>query len=96
MTIFRLMLAAAALSSVPYAQTPASQDERFDLNIKQEQIVETNFERAKSIAKQTEKVRVEAGAAVSASRIDVTLRGVTGNVRFRARFDALERLFRGH
>jgi hypothetical protein len=34
------------------------------------------------------------GAAVSAGKIDVTLRGITGHVRFRASLGRLEQLFR--
>lgn len=93
MTILRLVLTGVALVSGPHAQTPKPMNEQFDLNITREQIIETDFERSKSLSKQNGKIRVEAGAAISASRIDVILRGVTGNVRFKARFDALERLF---
>lgn len=94
MTAYRLILAAVLLSPGLHAQAPAPQNEEFDLDIKQEQIVETNFTRSTSLLKQNEKICVEAGAAVSAGRIDVTMRGVTGHVRFRANLDAIERLFR--
>ena len=94
MTILRSIVAIAVLSLVSQAQVPAPRDEEFDLNIAQEHIVETNFARATSAVAQDDKVRLEAGAAVSAGRVDVTIRGAYGHVRFRANLDALDRLFR--
>ena len=94
MTILRSILAIAVLSLVSQAQVPAPRDEEFDLNIAQEHIVETNFARDTSAVAQGDKVRLEAGAAVSAGRIDLTIRGAYGHVRFRANLDALDRLFR--
>ena len=49
--------------------------------------------RATSAGLQDDKVRLEAGAAVSAGRIDVTIRRAYGHVRFRSNLDALNRLF---
>ena len=94
MTILRSTLAIAVLSLASSAQVPAPRDEEFDLNVDQEHIVETNFARSTSAVAQDDKVRLEAGAAVSAGRIDLTIRGAYGHVRFRANLDALDRLFR--
>jgi hypothetical protein len=94
MTMLRSIVAIAVLSLVSHAQVPAPRDEEFDLNIDQEHIVETNFARSTSAVAQDDKVRVEAGAAVSAGRIDLTIRGAYGHVRFRANLDTLDKLFR--
>ena len=78
------------------AQTSISNPpvEEFDLNIVNERITEENFFRSTALDAAGNDVRVLVGAAVSAARIGVTLRGVTGHVRFRASFGRLERLFR--
>ena len=94
MKVLRSLVAIAVFALVSNAQVPAPRDEEFDLNIDQEHIVETNFERSTSAVLHNDKVRLEAGAAVSAGRIDVTIRGAYGHVRFRANLDALDRLFR--
>ena len=94
MTFLRSIGAILVFTLVSNAQVPAPRDEGFDLNIDQEHIVETNFARSTSAVAQDDKVRLEAGAAVSAGRIDLTIRGAYGHVRFRANFDALDRLFR--
>ena len=94
MKVLRSLVAIAVFALVSNAQVPAPRDEEFDLNIDQEHIVKANFARSTSAVVQDDKVRLEAGAAVSAGRIDITVRGAYGHVRFRANLDALDRLFR--
>lgn len=69
-----------------------SADEVFDLNIREERINETYFERSTSVQLHLGGISLRAGAGVSASQIDVNLRGVTGHVRFRGSFDRLRAL----
>jgi hypothetical protein len=87
-----LVVAAVLITSVS-GQVPAPRDERFELNITDERIVENPFARSTSAVFQNEKLYFEAGASVAAGSIVLTVRGARGNVTFRARFDALERLF---
>jgi hypothetical protein len=87
-----LSFAIIGLSSFSYAQSSPdslSADERFDLNIAFEQITETDFRRSTSVSLNAENLRVHTGAVVEASRITVTLRGVTGQVRFKASLEPI-------
>lgn len=73
-------------------------DENFTLNIMQERTSETNFERSKSVQiggnNQKTDLLIRVGAAVSAQKIDLTLRGITGSGRFRASLEIIERLIK--
>ena len=93
-TLYRSLMFALVVSYAASAQIPAPRDEEFDLNIANEHIVETNFVRRLSGNVATDNLRLDAGAAVSADRIDLTIRGVTGHVRFKANLDSLNQLFR--
>lgn len=73
-----------------------SADENFQLAIGESRVVESNYERSTSVEfssadRQNAAVFVRVGATASAEKIEIVLRGVTGNVRFRASLDALRR-----
>lgn len=73
-----------------------SADENFQLNISESRVAELSYERSTNVEfsaddRQNAAVLVRIGAAASAERIEIVLRGVTGSVRFRASFDALRR-----
>ena len=81
-------------TSIAVAQTPAPSpqekrteaDETFDLNITERHIQEKDFHASTAVEiapNNGRDVRVQVGVAVRASTIDVTLRNVTGTVRFR-------------
>jgi hypothetical protein len=63
--------------------------EDFELNIVQDRITETNFERSTAAELTGENLSIKVGAAVGAERIVVVLRGITGSVRFRASLAAI-------
>ena len=84
----------AAISASGQTRPNPVPTEEFDLNIANERITEENFFRSTALDLDAGNVTVHVGAAVSASRVDLTLRGVTGHVRFRASLGQLERLFR--
>lgn len=70
-------------------------DETFTLNITESRVTETNFERSTQAAIGTENnssVQVRVGANVRAQNIVITLRGITGNARFRASLEKIRRL----
>lgn len=86
-------------------QTPAPQtsdaartnaDETFDLNITERRITRRDFEASTSVEAGEESARglsLRIGVAVGAEEIDVLLRNVRGQVRFRASLErVLERL----
>lgn len=83
-----------ALAAVANAQDKTTADENFTLNIKDERITETNFERstAVEVGDNTNGVSVRVGVSVGAENITLTLRGITGNVRFRASLEKITRL----
>lgn len=71
-----------------------SADENFQFNISESRVTESNYERSTSVElssadRQKAAVFVRVGATASAEKIEIVLRGVTGNVRFRASLDAL-------
>ena len=84
----------ASIAAPVHGQVPPPRDETFEINIAEERIVETDFARSTSTVVQTGNVHLEAGTSVSAGSIVLTIRGATGTVRFRARLDSLERLFK--
>jgi 23S rRNA A1618 N6-methylase RlmF len=63
--------------------------EEFDLNIAERRITETNFERSLRARLEGENVRLLVGVSAEAERIDVTIRGVAGHVRFRASIERI-------
>ncbi|MDQ4122536.1 MAG: hypothetical protein M3209_13950 [Acidobacteriota bacterium] len=62
----------------------------FELNIVQDRITETDFERSTAAELTGENLSIKVGAGVRAERIDVILRGITGNVRFRASLEQIK------
>lgn len=74
-----------------------SADENFRLDITESRVVESNYERSTSVElpadRQKSGVFLRVGAVASGEKIEMLLRGVTGNVRFRASLDALRRRF---
>lgn len=66
-------------------------DEDFELNIDDSRTNESNYRRSTSVEINEANVSVGIGAAVSAQKIDLLLRGVTGRVRFRASLEAIRR-----
>lgn len=79
-----------ALACAANAQETA--DEDFTLNITEERVTETNYERSTQVEVGDNKsgVSVRVGASVSAQTITLTLRGITGNVRFRASLEKVK------
>jgi hypothetical protein len=76
--------------SPPDTRTVA--DETFDLNISERHIQEKDFQASTSLELATgnaKDVRVQVGVSVRASAIDVTLRNVTGTVRFRGSLQSI-------
>lgn len=66
-------------------------DEDFELNINDSRTTETNYRRSTNVEINEANVSIGVGAIVSAQKIDVLLRGVTGRVRFRASLEAIRR-----
>ncbi|HVE57236.1 MAG TPA: hypothetical protein VNB22_10440 [Pyrinomonadaceae bacterium] len=76
--------------------TPETADESFTLNITESRTSETNYERSTQVetggVQNGTAVEVRVGAGVRAQNIVITLRGITGNVRFRATLEKIRRL----
>lgn len=88
MTSIRSLFVPSAFIAVAFgigasAQSPPPLVEDFDLNIVNERITETNFARSTAVQIDEPNVRLNVGVAVTAERIDVILKGITGRVRFR-------------
>ena len=69
-------------------------DEDFELNITQKRITENDFSRSTQVELSDNNrggLRLEVGVGVKAESIDVWLRGISGNVRFRASLEPLRR-----
>lgn len=83
-----------ALACAANAQDKTTADENFILNITGERVAETNFERstAVEIGDGASGVEVRVGVSANAENITLTLRGITGNVRFRASLEKINRL----
>ena len=81
---------AAPPPPAPVVETSPTAETR-DLDIAHRQIVEENYQasRAVRMASRDGAITLDAGVALGARRIQVTLHNVKGLVRFRARFDAL-------
>ena len=83
------MMALVAFGSYrTQAQNP-DVNEEFDLDIGERRITEANFERSLRAVIEGENVRLLVGVSAEAERIDVTIRGVTGHVRFRASIERI-------
>lgn len=85
------LLSSACFAS---AQDKATADENFTLNITEERTTETNYERSTAVAvgdKETN-LTVRVGTTVSARTINITLRGVNANGRFRASLEKITRI----
>ena len=94
-----MVTAAAAVlyigASPSHAQVATDANVDRELNIVEEHIVEDSFERSMSVAVDQQNLRLNIGAYISTARIDLTLRGVTGHVVFRASLEPIrERLER--
>lgn len=73
-----------------HGQAPSPDvNEDFELNIVERRITEADFQRSLSADLSADRLRLQVGVSASARQIDVTLRGVTGRVSFRA---SLERI----
>jgi 1-deoxy-D-xylulose 5-phosphate reductoisomerase len=94
--MFFLVLLFPILTAAAQAQVrnETAAEENFTLNISQETIRETDFERSTKVetADREGNVSVRVGAAVNAKNAVITLRGITGNVTFRASLEIIERL----
>lgn len=81
----------------PENEKRTTADETFTLNIAESHVTETAYQRSTEVgiggATDNSAVEVRAGASVRAQNITITLRGVTGSVRFRASLEKLRRLF---
>lgn len=92
-----LMAASLIFSAAARGQNPSSPtrgdkaDEDFELNIDNSRTTEMNYKRSTNVEINAPNVSVGVGATVSAQRIDLFLRGVTGRVRFRASLEAIRR-----
>ena len=65
-------------------------DETFELNIDERRFTKTDFEASTAVDTDgARNVNVAVGVSLTASRIDVLLRNVRGNVRFRATLDRI-------
>ena len=79
------LLTTVLAASTANGQAAARDDsQQFRLDIAEKHIVEAPFERHLDAEMNAADLRLRVGAGVSAERIDVTLRGVTGDVSFRA------------
>ncbi|MDQ3800042.1 MAG: hypothetical protein M3384_11355, partial [Acidobacteriota bacterium] len=72
-------------------RTTTTADEDFELNIGESRTTENDYRRSTGVEINRANVSVGVGAAVSARRIDLLLRGVTGSVRLRASLEAIRR-----
>ena len=84
---FAALICANSVAVAQSAVPPINED--FELNIAFERITETDFIRSTEAELTTPKLRLRVGVSVDAGSIDVTLRGITGRVRFRASMEEL-------
>lgn len=82
-----VLLFGAGAASGQTAHTTVNED--FELNITEERITEIQFARSTQAELAAENLSVGVGVSVEARQIDVTLRGVTGRVRFRASLEQI-------
>ncbi|HKP46749.1 MAG TPA: hypothetical protein VJT50_09125 [Pyrinomonadaceae bacterium] len=89
--------AAAQNPAPPSAGTQTEADETFELNIAERHIQEKDFQASTALEIATghqKDIRVQVGVSVRASSIDVTLRNVTGKVRFRGSLQTILNILR--
>jgi hypothetical protein len=97
--IFSIIIFGLLFSCLAMGQTDSvartSADENFRLNISESRVSESNYERSTSVEVSSNNrqnaVFVRVGATATAEKIAIVLRGVKGDVRFRASLDALRR-----
>lgn len=68
-------------------------DENFQLNIIEKRITETNFERSTEVRLVNDNrggLVLQVGVGARGEKMDVLLRGIFGNVRFRASLEAIQ------
>ncbi|HEX8369943.1 MAG TPA: hypothetical protein VF604_15460 [Pyrinomonadaceae bacterium] len=83
--------AAARGQSQTPTPTTETTDEDFELNIDDSRTTESNYKRSTGVEISEANVSIGVGATVSAQKIDLLLRGVTGRVRFRASLETIRR-----
>jgi len=88
------LLSSAVLTASAQDKNQTSADEDFTLNITEERAVETSYERSTAVAvgDAETNLTVRVGTSVSAQTINITLRGITGNGRFRASLEKITRV----
>lgn len=89
-----LIFVLAAVFVAPALAQKQTVNEDFELNITQDRITETNFERSTAVQLNDQSrgnLTVRIGVGATAQRIDVILRGIYGRVRFRASLEQIER-----
>lgn len=82
----------AVAQTAPPQDPRVAADETFDLNIPERHITEKDFQASTSLEIATgnaKDIKVQVGVSVRASEIDVTLRNVTGRVRFRGSLQSI-------
>lgn len=93
-----IIVGPAALAKAQNVQAPSrtTADESFELNITQHRIIESDFKAstALEVGQESQGLRLSVGTSLSASRINVMLRNVTGRVRFRASLEPVLRRLR--
>jgi hypothetical protein len=92
LVLFLLSFAVFTASAQDKNQTSA--DEDFTLNITEERAIENSYERSTAVEvgdKETN-LTVRVGTSVSAQTINITLRGITGNGRFRASLEKIQKI----
>ena len=90
--VFCATSVAVAQNVAPPQDTRTMTDETFELNISERHIQEKDFQASTSLEVATgsaKDVKVQVGVSVRASTIDVTLRNVTGTVRFRGSLQSI-------
>ena len=94
--LFSSIILTGFIFACPSALAQTTADESFDLNITQRRIVESNFKAstAVEVGEQERGLRLSIGTSLTASRINVMLRDVTGRVRFRATLEPVLRRLR--
>lgn len=95
-----ILALACLLSAAAAAQTaPPPKDERVVLDAGEKRIVRELYHDDEAIQLQGNEAggwHLSAGASIDARRIDLTLRNVRGEVRFRGDFSRLDALLRRH
>lgn len=71
-------------------QSDIKKEENFELNIIEKRVTEENYQRSTNVKLETDKVRVGVGASVGAQKITILMRGIKGNVTFRASLEPVQ------